>query len=294
MNEQRLDSRLVKAASWLASKDPRIVHNLGEFLFNIEAAQFTEALGEYVLGVDVWEGNGDINEQALYDGGVRFLIIRLNSITGGLHMDDNFAAQWLQAESLFLRMAYMVYNPWVNGRTNFDWLVAHLPTGCRRVAIDIEVTRDGYVPSAYAAEVDGLINLCIAAGLLPVIYTGGWFLPILSKWPTGCDYWWGRYPLSMYPPTSQNITWEQLQVLVQALTWSPGPTPGPCNLWQCSGDRFKLPGTNLRTVDINLWHGSLTGLSAYMCQALPPPAPTLEQRVSILEREARLHNWNLG
>lgn len=69
--------------------------------------------------LDVWEGSLDIDEQIIADGGVVGLIIRLNHISGGHHMDENFTTQWLQAIN-FLRAPYFVYNPWVDGKANFN------------------------------------------------------------------------------------------------------------------------------------------------------------------------------
>ncbi len=210
--------------------------------------------GQWTLVVDIWEGSADLNPDALWAGGVRGVIIRLNSISGGLHLDDLFACYWTLFAH-FIRFPYFVYNPWASAQPNFDWLKANLPPGVRRVGIDVEVKRDGYSPSAYAAEVNKFIQLCQAAGLLPAIYTGQWFLPLLAYWPRDIDYWWARYPYALYPPASENITWEQLRAKLDALAWhpaAPGIIPGPCDLWQCSGDRYKLPGTGGRAIDINI------------------------------------------
>ena len=54
------------------------------------------------------------------------MITRLNDINGGHHKDENFDKQWKQAQ-YFLRAPYFVYNPWVNGKGNYDWLMANLP-----------------------------------------------------------------------------------------------------------------------------------------------------------------------
>ncbi len=272
MNEYRYQQPILKAAIRLAGSRIKPARSLAEALFSAEAGQYAVELGqEFCLGIDLWEGNGDVNEQAFQVGGVKLLLIRLNSITGGHHLDENFATQWAQAYKLFLRVPYFVYNPWAGGLANYQWLAANLPAGVRRVAIDIEVKRDGYSPAIYAAEVAAFIKLCKAAGLWIVIYTGGWFLPILSKWPTDVDYWWARYPYSMYPAANQNITWERLYELIKELSWAPGPTPGPCLLWQCSGDSFKLPGSNNRVIDVNIWRGSLAELAAWVGEEAPKP-----------------------
>lgn len=209
----------------------------------------------WIYGIDVWEGSLDIDEQELRAGGVSFIIPRLNSISGGLRLDTNFRTQWEQAAP-FVRFPYYVYWPWTSGRANFDFMRAHLPPGVKRIAIDIEIARAGYSPTEYATNVQLFVNLCITNGLWPIIYTGAWFMPVLSQWPK-CEYWWARYPYTMYPPQSMRISWAELRARLDTLTWNPNCTLGPCRLWQCSGDRFKLPGCRDRVVDINIWNGTL-------------------------------------
>lgn len=270
MNESRFDSRLLQTAISLAANPLKPMRSLAEVLFNAEAVQYAEQLTEFCLGVDLWGGNGDINEQAFVAGKVDFMAVRLNSITGGHHLDANFDPQWRQAAGLFLRWPYFVFNPWVSGKENFMWLADHIGNlGIRRIAADIEVRKDGLSPVDYALEVHVFKELVQKYWKL-AIYTGGWFLPLLSYWPDDVDYWWARYPSSMYPASSQNITWEELYRLASGLSWAPGPTPGPCDVWQCSGDRFKLPGTNSRVIDVNLFRGNKARLSAWVGET---PAP---------------------
>lgn len=89
--------------------------------------------------LDVWEGSLDIDEEIIHGGGVVGFIIRLNHISGGHHMDTNFTPQWAQSIN-FLRAPYFVYNPWVDGKTNFNWLMANLPQNdVTLVSADIEV-----------------------------------------------------------------------------------------------------------------------------------------------------------
>lgn len=210
------------------------------------------------LGIDCWEGSLEIDEPLLISKGVEFNLIRLNSIDGGHHKDDAFDKQWAESENQ-ARIPYFVYNPWKTGAENFAWMRANLPAGVTTIAIDVEVKREGYSPDIYAANVDQFIKLMKAAGQLPIIYTGLWFLPLLSYWPKDVEYWIARYPTLMYPTTTTRLTWETLKLKIASMAWYPGsPTniPGPCALWQCSGDRFILPGTN-RTTDINLFNGTV-------------------------------------
>jgi hypothetical protein len=120
-----------------------------------------------------------------------------------------------------------------------------------------------------------------------------WFLTYLSYWPKNVDYWWARYPYMLYPDTKTFITWEKIQSTINALGWNPDPKklcPGTVKLWQCSADRYYLPGTNNRAMDINVFNGTTAELSAWWGASAPL---TLSQRVSILEREAKARGWNL-
>jgi len=216
---------------------------------------------DYTLGIDVWEGSLEIDESLLLSKGVEFNLIRLNSIDGGHHKDENFDRQWAESVNQ-IRIPYFVYNPWRTGAENYAWLKANLPAGVTTIAPDIEVKRDGYSPDIYAGNVDQFIRAVRADAKLPINYTGLWFLPLLAYWPQDTEYWIARYPTSMYPTTATRITWEELKVKIANLTWYPGSSttiPGPCGLWQCSGDRFILPGTN-RTTDINLFNGTVDAM----------------------------------
>ncbi len=216
---------------------------------------------DYLLGLDVWEGSLDIDEAEIEAAGVAYLAIRLNSIYGSTHLDENFTQQWTQAER-FRRWPYYVYNPSLSGPANAEWMGDNLPPGVKRVGIDIEVKRAGYAPKEYAGEVRRFLAL-VKRCWRPVVYTGQWFLTVLAYWPTDLDYWWGRYPFVMYPKNSITITWDELKAMIEKLIWSPGDAPGPVAVWQCSGDRLKLPGCRGRAVDVNLTRMTLPELDAW-------------------------------
>ena len=214
-------------------------------------------MDRYTLGVDVWEGSLEINEAEFRKGGVEFAFIRLNDMNGGHHKDTGFDKQWAEAAD-FIRAPYFVYNPWVPGNQNYSYLRSILPAGVTTVALDVEVKYTGYSPLTYAQEVEKCIQLMRAAGMTPIIYTAQWFLGYLSYWLNYPEYWWARYPTAMYPAATTTLTWEQLHSKIKALAWypaAPGIVPGPCALWQCSGDRFIIPGTS-RSTDVNLFNGT--------------------------------------
>lgn len=226
-------------------------------------------MNNYVLGVDVWEGSLEIDEPLLAAEDVKFFVIRLNDMNGGHHLDQNFKAQWDQAAN-FIRFPYFVYNPWVDGQQNFNFLAAHMPAGCKRVAIDIEVKYSGITPSKYSSDVFQFISL-VKNLWKPAIYTGEWFLSYLSNWPKE-DYWWGQYPYSLYPAQKTAISWDELKAKLNVTPFTSGyKAPGPVKLWQCTAERYIMPGCSSRPIDINVWPGTLAELELWTGQMFPVP-----------------------
>jgi len=224
---------------------------------------------DYILGIDVWEGSLEIDEAILLANKIKFLLVRINNMNGGHHKDSGFDKQWSEAIN-FIRIPYFVYNPWVDGLTNANYLISILPEGVKTIAVDIEVRKDGYSSSIYALQVDKCIKYWMSQGITVLVYTGGWFLSYLSYWPSYVEYWWARYPYTLYPKEPKNITWDQLRQLIETVSWSPNCI-GPCSLWQCSGDRLILPGT-LRTMDINIFYGNEIGMiQKYNIPAIQQP-----------------------
>ena len=213
-------------------------------------------MDKYTILVDVWEGSLEINEQIFRDNGVEGILIRLNDMNGGHHKDAGFDKQWAEAAD-FIRIPYFVYNPWVSGSANYSYLKSILPPGVTTIALDVEVRYAGYSPMTYAQEVERCIQIIRDAGLTPIIYTGGWFLGYLSYWLEYIDYWWAAYPYTLYPSTTTYTTWDVIKSKIEKIGFWPDSlkVPGPCALWQCSGDRYILPGT-VRTLDINVFNGT--------------------------------------
>ena len=73
-------------------------------------------MNNYLLLVDTYESE-TIDEAALKTNNVSGMIIRLNHIEGGHHLDANFTTQWAETgKADLLRVPYFVYNPWVDGQ----------------------------------------------------------------------------------------------------------------------------------------------------------------------------------
>lgn len=240
--------------------------------------------------VDTWEGQLEIDEAAFRAGGVAGFIVRLNDMNGGHHKDEGFDKQWAEAGG-FLRTLYFVYNPWVDGGANYTWLQDHLPADCpRTILIDIEVRKAGLDPAEYGRQVKIFLKALRTAGYTPVVYTGAWFLPLVAPWPKDTDYWWAQYPGAMHPDIAQSITWEALAAKIGKLTWPPANAascPGPVRLWQCSGDRFILPGTT-RALDISIWPGDLDSLREWFGLA-PEVLPTRDECIDDLLQKNNYH-----
>jgi GH25 family lysozyme M1 (1,4-beta-N-acetylmuramidase) len=229
----------------------------------------------YQILLDIWEGNPNLDLATLEANGVVGLIVRLNSMAGGHHMDDRFAPNWTLAKQFQVQTVYFVYNPWVDGTANFNWLVAHLPADFngRRLLIDIEVKYPGYSSKTYADEVQEFMDL-VAARFPQAIYTGGWFIPVMLEWPEDVDYWWGSYPYILDGLT----TWAEYKSKLASLSFSgfTKSAPGKVRLWQCSGDKVKLEGFGGHAVDISVFPGTLEELKTWLCipdGSAPKPEP---------------------
>jgi len=239
------------------------------------------------LTIDIYEGSGDFDTAVLYAGGVRGAIIRLNDMNGGHHQDNRFNEYWKLFEQ-FARAPYFVFNPWVSAQANYDWLSAHIPPECKTIFIDIEVRYDGISSSAYAAAIEQFMRMS-QQRWHSVIYTGYGFYDLLSRWPT-CEYWWAQYPNVVDWSTIK--TWEQLQQSLDTVYIPANKQyiPGVLRMWQFSGDKLLLPGTE-RTIDCNQFYGTEDELQAFFndikSPQLPPPTgedPLLVARVAELER----------
>lgn len=236
----------------------------------------------YKLVVDVWEAETNLDYGVLKQNGVDGIVIRLNSISGGLHMDANFVTQWSEAGAAgFARAPYFVFNPWRTGAENATWLFANLPGGYKgRIFVDVEVKYTVITTGQYATE---LAKFCeIVNSHNPVsIYTGEWFLPNLSKWPSLYTYWWAQYMNVLYDNVKYVLpkTWDALRTVLAGIQDKPTNAikcPGFIRLWQISGDRLILPGST-REIDVNVFFGTTKDLYDFFGtpQVVEPPADVI-------------------
>lgn len=221
-------------------------------------------MNNYLLLVDTYEAE-TIDENALVANNVAGMIVRLNHIEGGHHLDETFTNQWAETGMAGLvRIPYFVYNPWVDGPTNYEWLVKHMPYEAGAVMVDVEVRKSGYAPGKYREELEKF-NALAKAKWNVMLYTGEGYLDLLDSWPTDLPYWWAQYPAALYPKKAEKRTWAQVRTSVDGL---PGPdnadkVPGGVwKLWQASGDRLILSGS-AKPIDVNVFPGTLADLKAW-------------------------------
>lgn len=240
----------------------------------------------YQIVLDIWEAVTNLDEKTLKDNSVTGLIVRVNDMFGGHHLDENFHALWDLAAKFPVRAPYFVYNPWVDGLANFNWLYANYPVGYQgRTFVDVEVRYAQVSPSNYAAQVNNFLNACAQKGWKISIYTGYGYLDLMSEWPK-LDYWWARYPYVLY--TSSIKTWDVFKYTIDKLVFADAdPThkcPGIVRLWQCT-DQITLPGFGNRPVDLNIFKGTLEDLQLWL--GADKIVPTLEERLTSLEKWAK-------
>ena len=239
----------------------------------------------YSIILDTYEGQLELNEAEFKRGGIAGIIIRLNDTRGSHHKDDLFDLQWAQSKE-FSPVPYFVYRPWNTGQQNYDWLAANMPV-CPAVFIDIELRNLEMTPAAQGAEFNQFIALC-KRKWKTVIYTGQWFLPNQAPWPAG-DYWWSAYPTVMYPAVVTPVTWDGLRARIAQIiwpVWNAQSCPGTIKLWQCSGDKFIVPGT-IKVMDINVFPGTPAEYRAWLGLDIPIPPPvtlTWEQSITAWAR----------
>jgi hypothetical protein len=205
---------------------------------------------KYSLGIDTWEGSLDIDEKTIKIGGVEYIIIRMNDTVGGIHLDSNFKKQW-EESSGFGRLPYVVIAPWIYADAQAKFIVDNMPQGCKKVVLDVELHYNE-TPAQYSALLKKIISLLKLAGITAIIYTAQWCLPFLSEWPKENYYWWAAYINALYPNSRINITWEEAKKIISQINWLTYKAPGIIVMWQCGADRWILPGTANRAMDINI------------------------------------------
>lgn len=210
--------------------------------------------------IDVFEGSGLLDLEALHKSKIRKVLVRLGCYNmfgiNGNRKDKLFDRQWslLASDPYFEKGVYLPYNPWRTWQYNLQWALDNIPSDCSFVEWDIENKWLPYSGKSYAANVIECLKR-MPESFSMVIYTGEGYLHLLewkekgvtvSGWPKNMDYSWAQYPYTFYPKGGETWTWEKF---LSKLFGYSGPynkfrCPGRLILHQITGDKIVLPGSD--------------------------------------------------
>jgi hypothetical protein len=265
----------------------------------------------------MWDKPVDWKKQ--YEAGARLAFIKAYEYVA----DPAFLMQWAAARQAGMILgAYDFFHPKVNAIQQAQAFISLIKqAGGLRWTGDKRTSDKIFIDLETADGMSG-IDVLMAAGswLYEVekafpqyeigVYTGTWFwVPIGGTSPNGA--WAKKYPLwfSAYPldPWSQ---WQpapfgraKVQEIADAILagkykavplspWTDGPTYRQFTAW---ADSREVPGHPAikKVVDVNISMIDIPDLSPAPV-VIPDPVPvilTTEQRLALLEKEARAHGW---
>ena len=249
-----------------------------------------------ILGVDVSGWNPNIDWQLLWEGGVRFAIVKL---TQGTSSVTNLAEDHIKkARDVGMVVAgYHWADPMMKDQAQIDFFASHLEKHkIKRGYIDSEqyweLWQEFYdylqkgtpitkiiSPTRISQNSYNLITGIRNKGLLSAPYTRWSFITDraspMKLWIPPEDSWYAHYP---YKPGRVYALWHDL---LPSGKWFPGiPAPSlPANvkwkIWQFSGDKFILPGTGGIPIDLNFFNGTETELVNHFTTNEIIPEPTI-------------------
>lgn len=206
--------------------------------------------------LDIWEADERKIDHKTLSKFFKGMIIRLNDINGGHHLDTGLPENWEDAKNFYpAQSIYFVFNPWVNYLVNYEFVNKWLPDdyGNRMVFIDIEVKYSGITKEQYANEVYEFIEK-MKKERPTTIYTGMWFLDKLSYWRKDVPYWWACYIPELYPKNdTMYASHNKLMEIMDAYKepYNRNLVPGSLLGTQITGDRVITEGSNGRVVDVS-------------------------------------------
>lgn len=253
-----------------------------------------------ILGVDVSGWNTSINWQTLYEGGVRFAVIKLTQGTSSL---TNLARDHVEGarKAGILVAGYHWNDPMLDDKKQVEFFASQLDKHDIHLAfIDVEQYWQDWnewykgsitkiIPSSRINQsaynvMTGIRNL----GYNAQIYTRWSFItgraPLMESWIKPLATWYAHYP---YGSGRVNANWQDFKAGGRYFPGISQPTlPAGTNwkLWQFSGDKFILPGTGGSPIDLNYFPGTEAELHIYFTgqqgntelpePPIPEPPPT--------------------
>lgn len=249
-----------------------------------------------ILGIDVSGWNTSINWQTLYDGGIRFAIVKL---TQGINSLTRLAREHVEGarKAGILVAGYHWNDPMYNDTAQVDFFVSQLEKYDIHLAfVDVEQYWQDW-NEWYKQSITKIIDPKRISQSAYNVMTGlrnkGYNAQIYSRWSfikerssqmetwiKPLDTWYAHYP---YGGGRVNANWQDFKVGGRYFPGIKQPTlPVGTNwkLWQFSGDKFILPGTGGSPIDLNYFPGTekelikfFTGIENNNDTELPEPEP---------------------
>lgn len=230
------------------------------------------------LGVDVSSWQPKVDWQTLYEGGVRFAIIKLSQ---GNYSYDRLTRDHVKGarEAGMIVGLYHWHDPLCNVKSQLDFIkncivgidYDFLSLDVEQYWADWAEWRTGYITKKLGATTISVTSQQLATdmknvfGKKTLIYTRASFVKeyaaSMQVWLKDWDLWLAHYP---YKAGRVSVTWEGL--IKANLPTIKGPSiPPNCRdwkFWQFSGDKFVLPGVST-PLDVNFFQGSLKDLKVW-------------------------------
>ena len=257
-----------------------------------------------ILGVDVSGWNPNIDWRELWDGGVRFAIVKLTQGTSSI---TNLAEDHIKkARDVGMVVAgYHWADPMMKDQAQIDFFASHLKKhNIKRGYVDCEqyweLWKEFYDQIQHGIPITKIIsptrinqnayNLVTGIrnkGLLSSPYTRWSFITDraspMKLWIPPEESWFAHYP---YKIGRVYALWHDF---LPGGKWYPTiPAPSiPSNvkwkIWQFSGDKFILPGTGGIPIDLNFYNGNdIDELVKYFNGAEINPEPQPEPPTTVI------------
>jgi lysozyme len=234
-----------------------------------------------ILGVDIshWEDNPDtpkkIDFNMMKAAGAQFCIFKASQ---AWKPDLVFQISWADCKGILPRGAYHYLDYTKTGLDQAKYFCDLISKDPPEIPPIVDYECKVNIPTNANGQLWNFLTYVeVTTHRVPIIYSSP-------------DYWknygtpavgWKKYPLwiANYQVTKPFIPAPWLE-------WK---------FWQYTdkGDGHKY-GVEALGIDLNYYNGTYEQLQAFCNIAVPPPVLTLEQRVAILEREAKKLNWNLN
>jgi len=236
-------------------------------------------MDDLCLGVDVSSWQPKVDWKELYDGGVRFAIIKLSQ---GNYSYDRFTREHVKGarEAGIIPGLYHWHDPLCNVKSQLEFIKSCIigidydffALDVEQYWADWEEWRQQYITKKIGAATISVSSYQLASDLRKLtnkntlIYTRASFVKehsaVMQHWLKEFDLWLAHYP---YKSGRVSLSWKGLKEA--NLPKIKGPSlPPNCKewkFWQFSGDKFVMPGVKT-PLDLNFFNGSEKDLRSWL------------------------------